>query len=292
MKRALPMTDYSVYLGAIEESLVKYIPQAGGLLEEIPSMFSYTLEGGGKRVRPMLCLMFAKAVGGDWKKALPFGCAVEYIHTYSLVHDDLPCMDDDEIRRGKASAHIKFGEANALLAGDALLTRAFGIIAQCCTEGVVTAQQAVEAVSVLSSLAGVNGMVGGQFIDLAWENRSATADVMFAQDSLKTSALIQSACRMGVIAGGGTQAQADAAMDFGLNLGLAFQIKDDLIEYDEGNTSDEENGKATYITLLGYEGSVKAAREYTEKAISSLGIFAENGEEIKELAKALLTRNH
>lgn len=280
------------YITLIEESLKKYVPSASGELASVPGMLSYSLEGGGKRVRPVLCLAFCEACGGTAREALGFACAVEFIHTYSLIHDDLPCMDNDDIRRGKPSSHIQFGEANALLAGDALLTRAFGIIAECCLSGQTDAEKAVRAVKTLSDYAGACGMIGGQYIDLKYENEEADIPVLFEMDSLKTSALICSACELGVIAAGGSEQQLKAAGQFGLSLGIAFQIMDDIIEYDEGNRSDAENGKSTYIGLLGYEGAKKTAAEYTDRAVEALGIFGDGAAYIKQLAEALLNRKH
>lgn len=278
-------------MSLIEEEIASSVPTLSGELSAVPEMLRYSLESGGKRVRPLLCLLFCEAAGEAAEKALPFAAAVEFVHTYSLIHDDLPCMDNDDYRRGKPSSHKKFGEANALLAGDALLTHAFYLIAQGAREGRVSAEAAVGAAAELARLCGAAGMIGGQYIDLAYENREATADVLFQQDALKTAALIEAACVMGLLAAGADDAMIRAAREFALGLGMAFQITDDLLETaEEGVSSDEANGKATYVGLLGAAEARARAGEYTENAIRALDIFGDKADALKALAGALLRR--
>ena len=278
-------------ISLIEEEIASSVPSLSGELSAVPEMLRYSLESGGKRVRPLLCLLFCEAAGGEAESALPFAAAVEFVHTYSLIHDDLPWMDNDDYRRGKPSSHKKFGEANALLAGDALLTHAFYLIAQGAREGRVTAEAAVGAAAELSRLCGAAGMIGGQYIDLAYENREATADVLFQQDALKTAALIEAACVMGLLAAGADDAMVRAAREFALGLGMAFQITDDLLETaEEGVSSDEANGKATYVGLLGEEEARARAKAYTNDAIRALDIFGDKADALKALADALLRR--
>lgn len=285
------MSNIDNFLKKTEEAVKKYIPVCGGLLENIPDMLSYSLESGGKRVRPLLCLEFCSALGGQPEKALPFAVAVEFVHTYSLIHDDLPCMDNDDYRRGKLSSHKKFGEANALLAGDALLTHAFNIIASAAVDGTVSDRQAVLAAAELSKLCGVNGMIGGQYIDLDCENKSVGADTLFTMDALKTSALIEAACVLGAVAAEADEKQIAAARDFALALGLAFQITDDILEEKEdGISSDVQNGKSTYVSVFGMEKASALAEEYTEKAIGALDELGENSSELKNIALGLLKR--
>lgn len=285
------MSNIPLYIEMIEKKLSECLPACGGELSFVPGMMAYSLDGGGKRVRPLLCLEFAHACGGDPAKALLFACAVEFVHTYSLIHDDLPCMDNDDMRRGKASSHVKFGEANALLAGDALLTHAFGLIAEAAESGDVSAQSAVKAAAELSRLAGANGMIGGQYIDLAYENRQANGDVLLLQDSLKTACLIESACVLGCLAAGADEEKLKAARGFAAGLGLAFQIKDDLLEtLGTEPSSDEINNKATYVNVFGSEKAAALAREYTEKAVSALAVFGDEAEEIRRIADMLLKR--
>jgi geranylgeranyl diphosphate synthase type II len=276
----------------IEEAVFAGLPACEGALSPVREMLLYSLESGGKRVRPYLCLKFCEAAGGNWENALHFAAAVEYVHTYSLIHDDLPCMDNDDYRRGKLSSHKKFGEANALLAGDALLTHAFALIAAAFTAGEVPAGAAVRAAAELSRLAGADGMVGGQYIDLASEGAEADAALLFAMDRLKTGALIEAAAVLGCIAAGAAEEKITAARTFAVNLGLAFQITDDLLEQaDEGN-SDDANNKATYVSCFGTEKAAALAADYTEKAIRALDVFGSAAEDLRAFAGALLNRKN
>ncbi len=285
------MNNIKNYVELIEKKLPDCLPECSGELENIPEMLAYSLAGGGKRVRPLLCLEFAKACGGKPENALLFACAVEFVHTYSLIHDDLPCMDNDDMRRGKPSSHIKFGEANALLAGDALLTHAFGLIARAAAEGAVSPQSAVKACAELSRLAGTNGMIGGQYVDLAYENRKADGNVLLLQDSLKTGALIESACVLGCLAAGADEEKTAAAKSFAGALGLAFQIKDDILETQSGEpSSDDINNKATYVSVFGKEKAEELAAGYTAQAVDALSVFGEKADEIKIIADMLLNR--
>ncbi len=273
---------------AVEQAVTENAPHTEGLLSPVRDMLLYSLESGGKRVRPLLTLLFCRAAGGDWQNALPFACAVEYVHTYSLIHDDLPCMDNDDFRRGRPSSHKQFGEANALLAGDALLTHAFYLIAA--GEGNVSPAQRVRAAKELSRLAGADGMVGGQYIDLAYENKETGADVLFAMDRLKTACLIEAACVMGCIAAGADEEKINAARAFAVNLGLAFQIKDDLLEYNDEVNSDVENGKSTYVSVFGFAKAEALTAAFTEKAVAALDAFGERGRPLKAFAETLLNR--
>ncbi|MBQ6419853.1 MAG: polyprenyl synthetase family protein [Clostridia bacterium] len=275
----------------IEAQLARSLPTPiGEKLSGAAEQMQYALTGGGKRIRPLLCLLFCELCGGRPETALPFALAVEMVHTYSLVHDDLPCMDDDDYRRGRLSSHKKYGEANAVLTGDALLTHAFFLIANAAGNG-LTPQQCTEAAGTLSVLAGMNGMVGGQFIDLENEGKTPDADTLFAMDALKTGALIEAACELGCIAAGADAQQMAAAQDYALHLGLAFQIVDDLLEYeDENEHSDEENGKATYITAFGYEEAKRLAADHTDQAVGALSVFGERAETVRALSLRLLNR--
>ena len=280
----------SEMLRRIEQSVQDNIPPTEGDIAPVADMLRYSLESGGKRVRPLLTLLFCEASGGDPERALRFAAAVEYVHTYSLIHDDLPCMDNDDYRRGRLSSHKKFGEANALLAGDALLTHAFYILAEAAAAGEVTAAQSAAAAKELSLLAGANGMVGGQYLDLAYENKTASGEVLFTMDRLKTAALIEAACVLGCIAADADAAALAAARAFALNLGLAFQITDDLLEYENGDNSDVQNGKSTYVSVFGFEKARLLAAEFTSNAVSALDAFGERGGALKEFALALLNR--
>lgn len=259
----------------------------------------YSVENGGKRVRPLLTLLFCDACGGDVEKALPLADAVEYIHTYSLIHDDLPCMDNDDFRRGKPSNHKVYGEAFALLAGDGLLTAAFERITDCQKAGLYSAEVAVNAIFTLSRLSGSRGMIGGQVIDLLNENRTDVEfDNLKLMDNLKTGALIEAACVMGCIAAEADEEKIKAASEFAQKIGLAFQIKDDILDVTStleklGKMagSDAQNGKSTYVTLLGVEECQKLVDKLTDEAMSALDKF-ENNDALKEYAKYLADREN
>lgn len=264
----------------------------------VHNAMKYSLGIGGKRIRPVLVLEFCRLCGGDVFKALPFAAAIEMIHTYSLIHDDLPCMDDDDMRRGMPSCHKKFGEEYALLAGDGLLTRAFGLIAESETAKESPAV-AIEAIKELSYLAGSNGMIGGQVVDLRNEGKSCSIDVLRTMDSLKTGALIKCSALLGVIAAKGTSEEAAAAVAYAENLGHAFQIVDDILDVvgDEKELgkpigSDADSNKSTYVSILGIEESKRLASELTNKAIDSLGIFGSDADFLRELANSLINRKN
>ena len=269
-----------------EKSVMDFVPKTDKLYSLIEDAMKYSLESGGKRVRPVLTMEFARICGIDSKKAIPFAAAVEFIHTYSLIHDDLPCMDNDNIRRGKPTSHIKFGEANALLAGDALLTHAFSCIAN----SDFSSEQIAFAVKELANYAGVNGMIGGQIVDLAGETKKLNIDELFIMDKLKTAALIKSACVLGCIAANKYD-NIEPAVVFAENLGIAFQIIDDILDYLEGETnSDIISGKSTYVSLLGIENAKKLANNYTDNALAALELIDGDTSDIKELTINLLNR--
>ncbi|MBQ9945665.1 MAG: polyprenyl synthetase family protein [Clostridia bacterium] len=287
------MSNIDLYIEKIEERISRALPELSPETDALREMLMYSLESGGKRIRPLLCLEFCAAAGGNIEKALDFACAVEFVHTYSLVHDDLPCMDNDDFRRGKPSSHKKFGEANALLCGDALLTHAFFLISNSALEGTVSAEQAVRASKELSLLSGMKGMIGGQYIDLKYENTPATLPVLMEMDTLKTAALIESACAMGLIAAGADECEISYARDFARELGIAFQIKDDLLEAEEdGESSDEKNGKVTYVSLFGMQKAGELASIHTANALSALDHFGSAADELRAIAKSLLSRKN
>lgn len=252
----------------------------------------YSLLAGGKRLRPVLVFDFCRMCGAEWAKAVHFAAAVEMIHTYSLIHDDLPCMDNDDYRRGKLTNHKVYGEAVAVLAGDGLLTAAFRTIANAKFD----AQTRIKAVEVLSGCAGELGMVGGQVLDMQSEQRRCTRQEVLDIQSRKTGALIKAACVLGVLAGNGNKDQLEGAAKFADHLGLAFQIRDDMLDV-IGNV--EELGKAvgvdqvknTFVQLYGLETCDAMVREHTELAIESLKNF-EDTEFMAELANQLTGRTH
>lgn len=264
-------------------------------LEVMLDAMAYSFINGGKRIRPVLTLEFCRVCGGDYISAIPFAIAVEMIHTYSLIHDDLPCMDNDDMRRGKPSSHKVYGEANALLAGDGLLTLAFETLLSADVDADKKAMAALE----LSKAAGVSGMIGGQVMDLANEKKSATLDEIIIAEKLKTGALIKAAAVMGCIAAGANEAQIEAAEKYCENIGLAFQILDDILDVtsDEKTLgkpigSDSEKGKSTFVSLLGFDESYRYAEKLTLEAKASLEIFGSEGEFLSCLADKLYERKN
>ena len=264
----------------------------------VHNAMKYSLGIGGKRIRPVLVLEFCRVCGGDIEKALPFAAAIEMSHTYSLIHDDLPCMDDDDMRRGMPSCHKKFGEEYALLAGDGLLTRAFGVVAESQIAKELP-EIAIKAIAELSALAGANGMIGGQVVDLRNEDKPCGLDVLQTMDSLKTGALIKCAAILGVLAAKGSDEELSSAVAFAENLGHAFQIIDDILDVigDEKELgkpigSDADSNKSTYVSILGIDKSKEYADELTQKAMDALVIFGEEGEFLRNLAKSLISRKN
>ncbi len=277
----------SDYVNLINENIMDFVPETDKQNAVIGDAMKYSLESGGKRIRPVLTLEFCRISGGDINKALPFAASVEFVHTYSLIHDDLPCMDNDDLRRGRPSSHKQFGESTALLAGDALLTHAF----TCLASADANPLQIVKAVKVLSEYAGVNGMIGGQVVDLAGEKKDYDIDDLFLMDKLKTSALISSACLLGCIAANNDDNEKKARI-FGENLGIAFQIVDDIIDYLEGEeNSDIVSGKSTYVSLLGLDKARETADMYTSKAMEILDTIDGDTSFLKELSEMLLKRS-
>lgn len=250
----------------------------------------YSLLAGGKRLRPIFVYDFCRMCGGDWKSATPFAAAVEMVHTYSLIHDDLPCMDNDDYRRGRLTNHKVYGEANAVLAGDALLTASFAYIAK----AKFSAETRIRAVEVLADCAGELGMVGGQVLDMQSETRQCTQQEVLDIQNRKTGALIRAACVLGVLAGNGTLEQLDSAAKFAQNLGLAFQIRDDMLDVignakDLGKAVGVDGNKNTFVQLYGIEKCNELVQQHTEIAISKLSSFKQTNF-MKTLAKQLTIR--
>ena len=282
------------YRAAIEEFL------QGQFCEDLPQKrlfdaMRYSLLAGGKRIRPVLTLEFCRICGGDWRSALPFACALEMIHTYSLIHDDLPCMDNDDYRRGRLTNHKVFGEALAVLAGDGLLTAAFETAASAATDPAVT----VKAIRILAEQAGELGMVGGQVLDMDAEEQELTEQGIYDIQCRKTGALIQAACQIGVVAASGTQQQLDAAKTYAQNLGLAFQIRDDMLDVISTESelgkpigSDAREGKNTFMALYGLERCGAYVHELSEQAAAAVdGAFADSAF-LQQLSRSLADRKN
>lgn len=280
-------------ISLVERAIIDFLPVCNDNQDEVVEAMKYSLSNGGKRLRPVFCLEFAASLGLDKREALPFACAIEYIHTYSLIHDDLPCMDNDDFRRGKPSCHKKFSEDTALLAGDALLTHAFQII----TESDLSDFKKVNAVSLLSQNSGAAGMIGGQVIDLKYEKENPSLNQLLSVHKLKTGALISAACLMGCIAGGATEKQMAAASKFAYTLGIAFQIKDDILDVVGDSAvlgkpvgSDADNNKTTYVTVAGLEKAQQDVSLLTSNSVSLLDCF-DNNEFLVMLSNKLVSRN-
>ena len=277
------------YLPMIEAYLASAVPGD----DVVSEAMRYSLEGGGKRIRPCLTLEFCRVCGGDVETALPFAAAVEMVHTYSLIHDDLPCMDDDDMRRGKPACHIRFGYANALLAGDGLLTLAFYTL----TRAELPGDRVARAVEVLSSAAGHGGMILGQTMDLANEGQAVSAETLRETDRNKTGALLRAACVLGCIAAGASDDRVRDAERYAEAVGLAFQIVDDMLDVTSDDAtlgkpvgSDAAQHKSTYVTLFGLDGARDAAAGYTAEAVRAAERFGESGETLRQFAELLMHR--
>lgn len=283
------------YLEMINSALEEYVYDISDGQDIVRDAIKYSISNGGKRIRPMFTLEFCRVCGGNPENALPFAAAVEMIHTYSLIHDDLPCMDDDDMRRGKPSCHKVFGEEYALLAGDGLLTLAFETMAKA---DKVSGEALREAIIALSHFSGIGGMVGGQIIDLMSEKTQPTIDKLKTIDSLKTGALIKAACVLGCYASDNYDKQKiDAALTYAGGIGLAFQIVDDILDVTSDTVtlgkpvgSDEKNEKITYVKLLGIEKSSETVKLLTEEAVSSLSAFSEDTSFLSDFAHKLAVR--
>lgn len=259
----------------IESSLGK-IFQGDAQYADLQASMEYSLLAGGKRVRPVLTLETCRLCGGSREAALPFACAVEMVHTYSLIHDDLPAMDNDDLRRGRPTNHMVYGEATAILAGDGLLTAAFEQLAR----AELPAQRVVEAVACLSSAAGPTGMVGGQALDIAGEGHALSQGELELLQSLKTGALISAAAELGCIAAGGGPEVRERIRRYASALGRAFQVRDDILDVtctaaELGKTvgSDQANEKNTFVTALGLEGCTALVEQLTRQAVDALEGF-------------------
>lgn len=265
------------YRNEVEQYLKAYYRQFHNEPQKILfDSMEYSLLAGGKRLRAALVFEFCRLCGGDWKDATAFAAALEMIHAYSLIHDDLPCMDNDDFRRGLPTNHKVYGETMAILAGDALLTDAFTVAAS----AKMSADKIVRAIQVLSECAGSLGMVGGQVLDVQSENRELTEQEVLEIQSRKTGALIRAACAMGAIAGGASKEQYDAACQFAAGFGLSFQIRDDMLDVigtqevlGKGVGTDAK--KNTFVRLYGLQKCETLVQSYTDYAISALNVFSD-----------------
>ncbi len=280
----------------IDRALDAYLPPRDNLQSVIYDAMRYSLFAGGKRLRPILMLETAKMCGGAENEVLPFACAMEMIHTYSLIHDDLPAMDNDDLRRGKPTNHIKYGEAVAILAGDALLNKAFEIVSE---YGGKNPARAMKAVSILAKSSGTEGMIGGQIVDMESEGKEITRDTLEYLHSLKTGAIIRSSCVIGAVVSDADEALVSAADEFARNLGIAFQIRDDILDVtgDEAELgkpigSDARENKNTYVTLYGLKRAEELSALYSKRAKDALGVFGDKAAFLVKLTDHLTERKN
>jgi len=279
----------------IDKALEKYFQDpVDKPIKILRESMKYSLFAGGKRLRPILCIAGAEAVGGSYKDVLPVACALEFIHTYSLIHDDLPVMDDDDLRRGIPTNHKVFGEAVALLAGDGLLTDAFYIMSR---EQYINPSKLIKVINIIAKAAGSSGMVGGQLADIESEGKDVDISTLEFIHSHKTGALITASVTSGAILADGTEKQVKALYEYGRNIGLAFQIADDILNV-EGDPkllgksvgSDQKKKKVTYPAVLGLDKSKQIQRKLVENAISILKEFNSKADPLREIAKYIIER--
>lgn len=292
-------TCYNRYVQIVNKALDIYINEKDTPEATIYKAMRYSLLAGGKRLRPILALSVCEIAEGDQESILPFACAVEMIHTYSLIHDDLPVMDNDDYRRGRLTNHKIYGEATAILAGDALLNRAFEIMLRSCIEDSNFIDRKVKAMEIIAQASGMSGMIGGQVVDLESEGRNISVERLKYMHKYKTGALIKAPVLSSAIFCDMDEDTVKRLETYADNIGLAFQIKDDILDI-EGNSeelgkptgSDAGKGKTTFITLLGIDQSRKMLNNVTEQAIESLSTLGKGSNFLKELAEYLAVRKN
>ncbi len=286
------------YVDVINDFLDKYI-----VVEDVPekvlySSMKYSLEAGGKRLRPVLSLSVCDMLDGNINDVIPYACAIEMIHTYSLIHDDLPSMDDDNFRRGKPTNHKVFGEAIAILAGDGLLNSAFELMLKASSYGDKGLDKKIKAISVIANASGIKGMIAGQVIDLESEDSDISPELLKRMHKCKTGALIKAPVISSAVLCGASKDEIKHLESFSENIGLAFQIKDDILDI-EGDSdklgknigSDASNGKSTFVSIYGLDKSKEMLFNITANAVSDLDIFGDKALFLKELSKYLLERD-
>ena len=276
----------------VEKALAGYL---AGVREDVPVLaeaMKYSVLGGGKRIRPFLAIETCRTFGGNVENVIPLACALEMIHCSSLIHDDLPCMDDDDLRRGKPTSHVKFGEANALLAGDALILYAFETAAK----SELPPSYIADAVNCIASAAGANGMVGGQMLDLFAEDNEIDEQTLRKLYSMKTGALIRCACMLGCIAANAGEEEIDAVYKYSEKIGLTFQIIDDILDVTSTESvlgkpigSDIEQNKTTFLTFMSIDDAERTAKETTRSAIETIRPYDKDGL-LCDFAEYLLNR--
>jgi len=285
-------------LQLVETAMDRYLPAADASPAHLHEAMRYSVFAGGKRIRPILMMAACEAVGADPARVLPAACAIEYIHSYSLIHDDLPAMDDDDLRRGRPTNHKVYGEAVAILAGDALLTEAFVLLAHPDFARTLSADVRSEVTGIIASAAGSKGMVGGQVVDMESEGKPVDLETLEYIHACKTGALISAAIDCGAVIGGASAAERQWLKRYGQAAGLAFQVADDILDIvadqellgkDVG--SDQERGKATYPALLGLDGARAKARDLKQQALAALDDFGPAAQPLRAIAAYIVDRS-
>ena len=293
--------DLKAYLSdkkaMVDAALVGYMPQPDGPAVDLIKAMNYSLFAGGKRLRPILCIAGAEAVGGKGEKVLPAACALELIHTYSLIHDDLPAMDNDDLRRGKPTSHKVFGEAMAILAGDGLLTEAFNMLGRLDVHGGLSADVMKRIISIIATASGWQGMVGGQSMDIRSEGKDIDSNLMDYIHSHKTGALITASVVSGAVLGGGSRSQLDNLTLYGEKIGLAFQIADDILDIEgnpeemgKGTGGDSKKGKNTFPSVYGLNESKDILKRSIDSAIKALDRFDRKADPLRGIARYIIER--
>ena len=282
----------------VDSTLDRFLPGVDSLPTRLHAAMRYSVFAGGKRIRPILMLAACEAVGGEIKNVLPAACAIEMVHSYSLIHDDLPAMDDDDFRRGNPTNHKVYGEATAILAGDGLLTEAFILLSNKNIWGDIPAEQYLKVINIIAKRSGSCGMVGGQVVDMEAEKNPVDLTTLEYIHTHKTGALILAAIEVGALLGGASAEQSRALHSYGEAAGLAFQVADDILDIvadpsllgkDVG--SDQQRGKATYPALLGLDGARQRANELREMALSALDMFDDSARPLREIATYIVDRS-
>lgn len=293
--------DLKAYLhekrAIVDAALKGFFPEAEGPAADVVRAMQYSLFAGGKRLRPILCMAGAGAVGGEERDVLPVACALEMIHTYSLIHDDLPVMDDDDLRRGKPTSHKVFGEALALLAGDGLLTEAFRLMSAADSSGTVPPTAIIRVIGIIAEAAGYRGMVGGQAVDIQAEGKEVPPALVRFIHTRKTGALIRASVISGAVLGGGNPEQVASIADYGNGIGLAFQISDDILDIEgdretmgKGIGGDRAKGKVTFPSVHGLEKAKEMEGALVNEAIEALKEFKSEADPLRYIAKYISER--
>jgi len=283
---------------AVDEALKRYMPGEDNYPPVIFKALRYSLFAGGKRIRPILCLASAEAVGGNIESILPVACALELIHTYSLIHDDLPAMDDDDYRRGMHTSHKVFGEDIAILAGDAMLTEAFHLMSDRGLMEKIASEKLISVIHDIAEAAGCFGMVGGQVVDVQSEGKRVETEILNFIHTRKTGAMITAAVKAGAVLANAGEAELHALASYGRHVGLAFQIADDILNVEgdqklmgKGTGSDIKRGKVTYPALVGMAASRRKAGDLIEGALSAIKEFDHRAEPLRMIAAYIVERN-